>query len=60
MKLIWAVPEMLYVSAQIWSDSTNVKEMMNVLLVCYVGLVGLFVYAMHRWERAMRVPGYGA
>jgi len=53
-----AVPEMLYVSAQIWSDSTNVKEMMNVLLICYVGLVGLFVYAMHRWERAMRVPGY--
>jgi polar amino acid transport system permease protein len=37
-----AVPEMLYVSAQIWSDSVNVKEMMNVLLICYVGLVGLF------------------
>jgi polar amino acid transport system permease protein len=54
-----AVPEMLYESAQIWSDSNNVKEMMNVLLVCYVGLVGLFVYVMHRWERAMRVPGYG-
>ena len=55
-----AVPEMLYVSAQIWSDSVNVKEMMNVLLVCYVALVGLFVYVMHRWEHAMRVPGYGA
>jgi polar amino acid transport system permease protein len=54
-----AVPEMLYVSAQIWSDSVNVKEMMNVLLVCYVALVGLFVYVMHRWERVMRVPGYG-
>ena len=54
-----AVPEMLYVSAQIWSDATNVKEMMNVLLVCYVGLVGSFVHLMHRWERAMRVPGYG-
>ena len=54
-----AVPEMLYVSAQIWSDSVNVKEMMNILLVCYVGLVGLFVYVMHRWERLMRVPGYG-
>ena len=54
-----AVPEMLYVSAQIWSDSVNVKEMMNVLLICYVGLVGLFVFAMHRWERTMRVPGYG-
>jgi len=54
-----AVPEMLYVSAQIWSDSVNVKEMMNILLVCYVALVGLFVYVMHRWERMMRVPGYG-
>ena len=54
-----AVPEMLYVSNQIWSDAINVPEMMNVLLITYVGLVGLFVYAMHRWERAMRVPGYG-
>ena len=32
-----AVPEMLYVSSQIWSDELNVPEMMNVLLVCYFG-----------------------
>jgi polar amino acid transport system permease protein len=53
-----AVPEMLYVANQIWSDELNVPEMMNVLLAVYVTLVGIVVYAMGRWERAMRVPGY--
>ena len=53
-----AVPEMLYVANQIWSDELNVPEMMNVLLVIYVALVGVVVYVMGRWERAMRVPGY--
>ena len=55
-----AVPEMLYVTSQIWSDELNVPEMMNVLLVAYFALVGLLVYVMHRWERAIRVPGFGA
>jgi len=54
-----AVPEMLYVSSQIWSDELNVPVMMNVLLICYFVLVGIVVYAMHRWERAIRVPGFG-
>ena len=54
-----AVPEMLYMSSQIWSDELNVPEMMNVLLICYFALVGVLVYAMHRWERAIRVPGFG-
>ena len=54
-----AVPEMLYVSSQIWSDELNVPVMMNVLLVCYFLLVGVLVYLMHRWERAIRVPGFG-
>ncbi len=54
-----AVPEMLYMSSQIWSDELNVPEMMNVLLVCYFALVGVLVYVMHRWERAIRVPGFG-
>jgi len=53
-----AVPEMLYVAAQIWSDELNVPEMMNVLLVIYLFLVGVLVYVMGRWERALRVPGY--
>jgi len=54
-----AVPEMLYVSSQIWSDALNVPEMMNVLLVAYFLLVGSLVWVMHRWERAIRVPGFG-
>jgi len=54
-----AVPEMLYVSSQIWSDELNVPVMMNVLLICYFVLVGVLVYVMHRWEHAIRVPGFG-
>jgi polar amino acid transport system permease protein len=52
-----AVPEMLYVANQIWSDELNVPEMMNVLMAVYVLLVGVVVYVMGRWERAMRIPG---
>ena len=55
-----AVPELLYVSNQVWSDNVNVPEMMTILLFIYVGLVGILVWAMNRWERAMKVPGYGA
>jgi polar amino acid transport system permease protein len=47
------------VSSQIWSDELNVPEMMNVLLIAYFALVGVLVYAMNRWERAIRVPGFG-
>lgn len=54
-----AVPEMLYVSSQIWSDELNVPVMMNALLVCYFVLVGIVVFLMNRWEQAMRVPGFG-
>lgn len=54
-----AVPELLYVSNQIWSDQFNVREMMNVLLVTYVLIIAGLVWFMHRWERALRIPGYG-
>ncbi|MFE1599520.1 amino acid ABC transporter permease [Methylobacterium sp. ID0610] len=54
-----AVPETLYAVKQIWSESQNVLEMMLVLLATYGGLVGLLVWIMHRWERALRIPGYG-
>lgn len=54
-----AVPELLYVSAQIWSEDLNVREMMNVLLVSYVGLIAILVWILHRWEKALRIPGYG-
>ena len=55
-----AVPELLYVSSQIWSDSVNVREMMTFLLFVYVLLVGILVWGMHGWEKSMRLPGYGS
>jgi polar amino acid transport system permease protein len=54
-----AVPEMMYTANQIWSDNVNVPEMMIVLFIFYVGLVAILVYFMHKWEHAMRIPGYG-
>lgn len=54
-----AVPEMLYAAQQIWGTSQNVLEMMLFLLLVYVALVGVLVWIMHRWEVAMRIPGYG-
>lgn len=54
-----AVPETLYAVKQIWSESQNVLEMMLVLLATYAVFVGVLVWIMHRWERALRIPGYG-
>jgi polar amino acid transport system permease protein len=54
------VPELLYVSNQIWSDNLNTFEMMNVLMVVYLLLVGIVALAMNRWEHALRLPGFGA
>jgi polar amino acid transport system permease protein len=54
-----ATPETLYMANQIWSDNVNVREMMNVVWVFYLALVGVLVWLMGRWERAMRVPGLG-
>lgn len=54
-----AVPELLYASKNIWTDAQNVPTMMVVLLLTYVGLVGVLVWAMNAWERSMAVPGFG-
>lgn len=54
-----AVPEMLYEANQIWSDNVNVTEMMIFLLLAYFVLVGVLVAGMNRWERSMKIPGYG-
>ena len=53
-----AVPELLYASAQIWSESFNVKEMMNVLLLVYLALIAVVVWGMGWLERRLRIPGY--
>ncbi len=54
-----SVPETLFVANQIWSDRVNVFEMMVTLFVFYIGLVAVLVWMMERWEKAMRIPGYG-
>jgi polar amino acid transport system permease protein len=53
-----AAPELLYASAQIWSEVLNVREMMNVLLVSYILFVAGLVFILNRVERALRIPGY--
>lgn len=53
------VAELLYVSNQIWSDSLNTIEMMNVMLVIYLILTGAVVVIINRVEAAMRLPGFG-
>ena len=54
-----AVPELLYMSAQIWSEQVNVPEMMVVVLISYVAIVGVVTLVMHRLEEWLRVPGFG-
>ena len=54
-----AVPELMYVSKQIWSDAANVREMMIFLLLAYVSLVALLVLGLNQVERALRIPGFG-
>jgi len=54
-----AVPELVYMSAQIWSEQVNVPEMMIVLLLCYVAMVGVINQLMQWLEARLRVPGFG-
>ena len=54
-----AVPELVYMSAQIWSEQVNVPEMMLVLLVCYVAIVGIINQGMQWLEHRLHVPGFG-
>src|SRR3546814_17622676 len=54
-----AVPEMLYMANQNWSESVNVPEMMSFLLIAYVFLVGVLVCAMPRCEQGVRLPDIG-
>ena len=54
------VPELLYQRVSIYNDySTAQNAAMVVLFTVYIVLVGILVFGMHRWEHAMRIPGYG-
>ena len=54
-----AAPELLYMSAQVWSEQVNVPEMMVVLLIAYIAIVGVINELMQWLERRLRVPGFG-
>ena len=55
-----AVPELLYQMVSIYNDySTAQNASMVVLFVSYIVLVGILVLGMTRWERALKIPGYG-
>ena len=55
-----AVPELLYECVGIWNDYPSaLYPTMLVLFVSFILLVGVLVLGMSRWERAMRIPGYG-
>src|SRR5262249_23228050 len=52
-----AVPELVYMATQVWSEQVNVPEMMIVLLVCYVAIVGIINQFMQWLEKRLAVPG---
>ena len=55
-----AVPELLYQCVTIWNDYPSAQyPTMLLLFVVYIVLVGFLVFGMHKWERALRIPGYG-
>jgi len=54
-----AVPELLYMSSQIWSEQTNVTEMMIAILITYLIIISFVTLAMHLLEKRLRVPGFG-
>ena len=35
------------------------REMMNVALLTYIVLVAVLVWGLHRWEKSLRIPGFG-
>ena len=54
-----AAPELLYMSSQIWSEQTNVADMMCMLLLTYVAIIAVINVVMRSLERRLRIPGFG-
>lgn len=55
-----AVPELLYQCVTIWNNYPSAQyPAMLFLFVFYIGLVGVIVMGMNRWERQLKIPGYG-
>jgi polar amino acid transport system permease protein len=59
--IVIAVPELLYQLVSMYNDySTAQNACMVLMFVVYIVLVGILVMGMSRWERRLRIPGYGA
>ena len=59
--IVIAVPELLYQLVSIYNDySTSQNACMVLMFIVYIVLVGILVIGMSRWERALRMPGYGS
>ena len=55
-----AVPELLYQCVTIWNNYPSAQyPAMLFLFVFYIVLVGVIVMGMNRWERQLKIPGYG-
>ena len=55
-----AVPELLYQCVTIWNNYPSAQyPAMLFLFVFYIALVGVIVMGMNRWERQLKIPGYG-
>jgi len=55
-----AVPELLYQMISIYNDySTAQNACMVFLFFAYFFLVGVLVLGMSRWERKLKIPGFG-
>ncbi|KXU31523.1 hypothetical protein A0J57_17060 [Sphingobium sp. 22B] len=52
-----AVPELLYASNRIWTESANVPETMLMLFLTYMALVGSVGWAVRRLEKRLALPG---
>ena len=58
--IVIAVPELLYQLVSIYNDySTSQNACMVLMFLVYIVLVGILVMGMNKWERGMRIPGYG-
>ena len=59
--IVIAVPELLYQLVSIYNDySTAQNACMVLMFIVYIVLVGFLVMGMNKWERHMRIPGYGS
>lgn len=53
------VPELISASTVIWSSSSNIPEMMVVLMITYLIIVSAFVALMNHIEKRLKYPGMG-